>query len=129
MDIFIDPNDGNPVYMQLMNQIKHLIASNKLQPHQEIPPIRTLAKQLLINPNTVARSYRELENNGWVYKKRGAGTFIAEQSSPLSVKEKQRILTEKITSLLVESKQMNIEHQQLISMIEVVFKQLNPTKS
>lgn len=84
---------------------------------QELPPIRVLAEQLLINPNTVARAYRELESAGWVYKRRGAGTFISDKPSTLSEKERTRIIEEKIKSLLVESQQMEISVEQLIETI------------
>ena len=76
-----------------------------------------LAQQLLINPNTVARAYRELENAGWVYKKRGAGTFVSERGSPLSEAEKHRRIQERLTALLTEAHQMDIPLTTLIEML------------
>ena len=118
MDIYINQNDGVPLYLQIINQVKQLIAAKRLKVDQELPAIRVLAEQLLINPNTVARAYRELESGGWVYKRRGAGTFISDKPSPLSEKERKRIIEEKIKSLLVESQQMEISVEQLIETIE-----------
>ena len=117
MDIYINQNDGVPLYLQIINQVKQLIAAKRLKVDQELPPIRVLAEQLLINPNTVARAYRELESAGWVYKRRGAGTFISDKPSSLSEKERNRIIEEKIKSLLVESQQMEISVDQLIKNI------------
>ena len=117
MDIYINQNDGVPLYLQIINQVKQLIAAKRLKVDQELPPIRVLAEQLLINPNTVARAYRELESAGWVYKRRGAGTFISDKPSPLSGQERKRIIEEKIKSLLVESQQMEISVEQLIETI------------
>ena len=64
MQIYITANDGIPIYLQIVNQIKYLVASGRLAPGEELLPIRVLAQQLLINPNTVARAYRELEIRG-----------------------------------------------------------------
>src|SRR5437870_10189401 len=84
LQIHLSPNDGVPIYLQIVNQVKYLVASGRLQPGEELPPIRVLAEQLLINPNTVARAYRELEAAGVVTKRRTAGTYVSEQGSPLA---------------------------------------------
>jgi len=123
MDIHLNQNDGVPVYLQIINQVKHLISSNRLLIDQELPAIRVLAEQILINPNTVARAYRELEISGWLYKKRGAGTFVSGDVSPLSDSEKNRIIDEKITGLLAEARQMDISVMLLIQRIHELSKQ------
>ncbi len=117
MHIHLTQQDGVPVYLQILNQIKQLIASQRLVPRQELPAIRVLAEQLLINPNTVARAYRELENAGWVYKKRGAGTFVSEQNTPLSLKACRQIIGERISGLVTEAGHMNIPTEEVIRMI------------
>ncbi len=117
MDIYLSPHDGVPVYLQIINQVKHLVATRRLLPDREILPIRKLAEQLLINPNTVARAYRELEQTGWVYKKRGAGTYVSDNPSPLSDSERNRIIGERIDGLLSEAHQMDIPLDELIAMI------------
>ena len=66
MQIHISPNDGLPIYLQIVNQVKYLVASGRLSSGDELPPIRVLADRLIINPNTVARAYRELETAGVV---------------------------------------------------------------
>ena len=68
MQIHISANDGVPIYLQIVNQVKYLIASGRLKSEEELPPIRVLADRLLVNPNTVARAYRELETAGLVEK-------------------------------------------------------------
>ncbi len=120
MDIYISQNDGIPVYLQIVNQVKQLVAVKRLIADQELPAIRVLAEQLLINPNTVARAYRELETAGWVYKRRGSGTFISDKPSPLSEQERQRIIDEKIVSLLAEAHQMDISVEQIITRIKEI---------
>jgi DNA-binding transcriptional regulator YhcF (GntR family) len=120
LDIYLSQNDGVPVYLQIINQVKQLVATKRLVPDQELPAIRVLAEQLLINPNTVARAYRELESSGWVYKRRGAGTFISDKPSPLSQQERQRVVDEKILSLLAEAQQMEITVEQIITRIKQI---------
>ena len=67
-----------------------------------------LAERLLVNPNTVARAYRELEAAGVVEKRRTAGTYVSDQGSPLARRERMKILTERIDALLAEARQMDV---------------------
>ena len=115
MQIHISTSDGVPIYLQIVNQIKFLVASGRLAAGEELPPIRGLAEQLLINPNTVARAYRDLEAAGIVEKRRTAGTYVSDQGSPLARKERVKILTARIDALLAEARHMDIS-------IEAVFK-------
>ncbi|NLS97868.1 MAG: GntR family transcriptional regulator [Planctomycetaceae bacterium] len=118
MQIRISSNDGVPIYLQIVNQIKYLVASGRLAPGDEIPPIRALAEQLLVNPNTVARAYRELETAGVVEKRRTAGTFVADAGSKLSRRECRKILAERVDALLAEAQQMKIPTTDLVRLIE-----------
>ena len=118
MQLHISSHDGVPIYLQIVNQVKYLVASGRLEPGEELPPIRTLAEQLLINPNTVARAYRELELAGIVTKRRTAGTYVSDSASPLARRERLKIVTERIDALLVEARQMNIDTATLIELLE-----------
>ena len=117
MQIKISPTDGVPIYLQIVNQVKYLISSGRLAPGEELPPIRTLAEQLVVNPNTVARAYRELEVAGAVVKRRTAGTFVSGAPSPLARRERVRILTQRIDALLAEARQMNIPLDEVVDLI------------
>ena len=117
MQIKISPTDGVPIYLQIVNQVKYLISSGRLAPGEELPPIRTLAEQLVVNPNTVARAYRELELAGAVVKRRTAGTYVSDAGSPLARRERVRILTQRIDALLAEARQMNIPLDEVIDLI------------
>jgi GntR family transcriptional regulator len=77
-----------------------------------------LAEQLLVNPNTIARAYRELEAAGVVEKRRTAGTYVAETGSPLARKERLKLLKERIDQLLVESFQMGFELDDVLKLIQ-----------
>ena len=117
MQIHISPSDGVPIYLQIVNQVKYLVASGRLAPGAEMPPIRVLAERLLINPNTVARAYRELEVAGVVVKRRTAGTFVSDNGSPLARRERLRILTERIDALLAESRQMDFSIDETVQLL------------
>ena len=117
MQIHISPSDGVAIYLQIVNQVKYLVASGRLQPGEELPPIRVLAEQLVINPNTVARAYRELEMAGVVEKRRTAGTYVSGAGSPLARRERVKILTERVDALLAEARQMGIDLDDLIRLI------------
>jgi GntR family transcriptional regulator len=101
-----------------MQQIKYLVASGRLQPGDELPSIRALAEQLVVNPNTIARAYRELEVAGVVEKRRTAGTYIAETGSPLARKERMKQLKERVDQLLVEAFQMGFELDDVIKLMQ-----------
>lgn len=115
--LHISPHDGVPIYLQIVNQVKYLVASGRLAAGEELPPIRTLAEQLVINPNTVARAYRELEMAGVVTKRRTAGTYVSDAASPLARRERLKIITERIDALLAESRQMKIDLEELLELI------------
>jgi GntR family transcriptional regulator len=118
VQLHISSGDGVPIYLQIVNQVKYLIASGRLAAGEELPPIRVLAEKLLINPNTVARAYRELEAAGIVEKRRTAGTFVSDQGSPLARRERIKILTERINVLVAEAAQMDISLEDVMKLIE-----------
>src|SRR6476646_10050677 len=103
MRIRVSPADGVPIYLQIVNQVKYLVASGRLAAGEELPPIRTLAEQLLVNPNTVARAYRELETAGVVVKRRTAGTYVSDAASPLARRQRLKIIAERVDALLAEA--------------------------
>lgn len=118
MRIHISTNDGVPIYLQIVNQVKYLVASGRLSAGEELPPIRVLAEQLVINPNTVARAYRELEGAGVVEKRRTAGTYVADNGSRLARGERLKILAERIDALLAESRQLGVSVEDVLDLIQ-----------
>jgi GntR family transcriptional regulator len=117
VQIHISAGDGVPIYQQIVNQVKYLIASGRLEPGEEMPPIRVLAERLLVNPNTVARAYRELESAGVVEKRRTAGTYVSDAGSPLARRERLRIIAARVDALLAEARQLGISVNELVELI------------
>jgi GntR family transcriptional regulator len=117
MTFHISTGDGVPIYQQIVNQVKYLVASSTLAQGDELPPIRKLAELLLINPNTVARAYRDLEREGVVECKRGGGTHVTAQRSPLSRQEKERVLSDRADALLSEARQLNVSFDELLDLV------------
>jgi GntR family transcriptional regulator len=126
VQIHLHPNDGVPIYLQIVNQIKYLVAAGRLAAGEEIPPIRVLAQQLLVNPNTVARAYLELENAGLVTKRQGSGTYVSDQGSPLARKERRKILTQRADALLAEAGHLDVPLNELMELLRERHAMLNP---
>ena len=85
-----NPSLGVPIYLQLMEQVKHAIETGALRPGEQLPGIRPLAEELVINPNTVAKAYRELEHNGVLELRHGAGAFVSSNARGKKVTDKLR---------------------------------------
>src|SRR5580765_1624190 len=118
MDITINVTDGVPIYRQIVNQVKYLVASGLLAPGEELPPIRTLALQLKVTPNTVVRAYDELEAAGVIHKRRGAGTYVSEGQSRLADRERQRIIEQRVDALLAEAYHLNFTADELMRVLD-----------
>jgi GntR family transcriptional regulator len=117
VDIHISPQDGVPIYLQIVNQVKYLVASGRLVSGAELPAIRVLAEQLVVNPNTIARAYRELEIAGVVEKRRTAGTYVSGVGSPLARRERLKILAERIDALLAEARQLGVRTDEIVELL------------
>ena len=85
-----NPSSGVPIYLQLMEQVKHAIETGALRPGEQLPGIRPLAEELVMNPNTVAKAYRELEHQGVIELRHGAGAFVSATAQPRKSTEKVR---------------------------------------
>jgi GntR family transcriptional regulator len=117
VQLHISAQDGVPIYLQIVRQVKYLLASGRLGAGEQLPPVRKLAEQLLVNPNTVARAYRELEAAGLLQTRRGAGVFASAGGSPLARREQKRILIERIDMLLSEARQMNFALDEVLELL------------
>ncbi len=118
MDITINLADGVPIYRQIVNQVKYLVASGLIQPGEELPPIRTLALQLKVTPNTIVKAYGELETSGVIHKRRGSGTFVSEaRPQQVKLRERRRVIEQRIDALLAEAHQLNFTADDILRMV------------
>src|SRR3981081_4591621 len=85
-----NPSLGVPIYLQLMEQVKHAIETGALRPGEQLPGIRPVAEELVINPNTVAKAYRELEHEGIIELRHGAGAFVSTNAGGRKLADKLR---------------------------------------
>jgi GntR family transcriptional regulator len=85
-----NPSLGVPIYLQLMEQVKHAIETGALRPGDQLPGIRPLAEELVVNANTVAKAYRELEHEGVIELKHGAGAFVKSHAAQATLADRFR---------------------------------------
>src|SRR5918993_4952167 len=85
-----NPSSGVPIYLQLIERVKHAIATGALRPGEQLPGIRPMAEELVINPNTVAKAYRELEHEGVIELRQGAGAFVSGTAGAKKLTDKLR---------------------------------------
>ncbi len=109
MQIQINSSSDRPVYQQIIDHVKRDIALNRLKNGEKLPTVRQLAAQLAINPNTIAKAYRQLEQDGIIVTRPGAGAFITETNSTLSLSVRKKIICEDIERLIVEAVHMQID--------------------
>lgn len=128
MQIHIATHHGVPVYLQIVQQVKYLVAAGRLAAGEELPPMRTLAEQLVINPNTVARAYLELEREGVVVKRHGSGTYVSDEGSPLARRERLKILTKHADALLAEAQHMDVDFDEILALLKERRKNLKPAQ-
>jgi len=114
----IDPSNGLAIYEQVVRQVVFAIAAGALQTGDMVPSVRELARELAINPNTVARAYRQLQDDGVLQIVRGTGLAVADGASRRCQAERLKLLRRRIQQVLVEAQQSRLEHAQLRSLVE-----------
>jgi GntR family transcriptional regulator len=117
MEIRISNSDGVPVYRQIMNQVKYMVASGRLRPGQELPAIRVLAERLVINHNTVVHAYAELEKEGLIVCRHGSGSFVADEPRRSAASGSMQALSGKIDSVLSDAAHLNLDLNQVLQLI------------
>ena len=122
-------SDGVPIYQQICDQIQYRIMSGQLRVGDELPTIRGLAENLRVNPNTVARAYRELEHDGLVEKRRTTGTFVAEVPQRQTAAQRRRMVSPLIDKLIIQSRQLAIPLDELVQQIRKRDEQLTRSET
>ena len=113
-----NPSTGVPIYLQLMEQVKHAIETGALRPGEQLPGIRPLAEELVINPNTVARAYRELEHEGVIELRHGAGAFVSAGTRPKKQADRLRGAQALVTSAIERMRASGVTDDEIRRLVE-----------
>lgn len=109
----IDPDNGIPIYDQVMRQIKFAIAQGVLRPGDRIPSVRDLAKELVINPNTIARSYQGLQAEGILAANRGIGLEVAKGARAECQRQRKTLVHERLMQVILEARQSGLDEESI----------------
>jgi GntR family transcriptional regulator len=114
----IDPSNGLAIYEQVVRQVVFAVASGVLKSGDMVPSVRELARELAINPNTVARAYRQLQDDGVLMNVRGTGLAVAEGANGRCEAQRLALVRDRIQQVLIEAKQSRLELAELRELVE-----------
>ena len=113
-----NPSSAVPIYVQLMEQVKHSIETGALRPGEQLPGIRPLAEELVINPNTVAKVYRELEHEGVIELRHGAGAFVSASPRTKKLADRLRAGQTIIASVVEKLRARGVTNEEIRRLVE-----------
>ncbi len=116
MQFQIDPGGRQPIYRQLMTQVREAVARGKLAAGDRIPSVRQVSRELVVNPNTVARAYTELEREGVLHTRPGLGVFVAELKAELTKRVRKQKLVELLDQFLTESVHLGFGQDEVLQL-------------
>jgi GntR family transcriptional regulator len=117
MEFRIEPASRTPIYRQLVAQIREAVARGRLKPEERLPSVRDLSRQLVINPNTVARVYTELEREGVLNTRPGLGVFVAQPKSDLTKRARKDRLTVALDAFLTEAVHLGFAANDVLALV------------
>lgn len=118
MQLNIEPNNGIPIYEQLIRQIKYAVAEGVLMPGQIVPSVREMAKRLAVNPNTVQRAYLQLQQEQVLQSQRGRGVVVCDDAKQQCVADRQQLVAQRLSDALEEAVRSGLSEDRLRSMFE-----------
>lgn len=118
MLIRIEPSNGLAIYDQVVRQIKFAVADGALREGELAPSVRELARELAINPNTVARAYQQLQNDEVLETVRGTGLIIKKAAAARCRKDRMDLLQQRIRGALLEARQSRLEIDKVRQLVE-----------
>lgn len=125
MQFRIDNASDRPVYLQIIDQVKRDVALGRLIKEERLPTVRQLARQLVINPNTIAKAYRQLEQEGIIVTRAGAGAFVAGLDSNLSRAVRRKLICDELERIAVEAFHMQIDRQTVAEWFDNALEKFN----
>jgi GntR family transcriptional regulator len=127
MQFRIDNASDRAVYLQIIDQVKRDIALGRLAREERLPTVRQLSQQLTINPNTIAKAYRQLEQEGIIVTRAGAGAFIANLDSVLSKAVRRKLICDELERIVVEAFHMQIDKETMTDWFNTIVEKFNLT--
>jgi GntR family transcriptional regulator len=127
MQFQCDTTSRVPIYRQLIEQVRSGVARGRIQPGDRLPSVRQLSRELVVNPNTVARAYTELEREGTLITQQGRGVFVAQPRSDLTKRARQNQLEASLEQLLVEAVHLGFSAEELTTLFHKRIEQFSFT--
>jgi GntR family transcriptional regulator len=116
VEFLIDSASRSPICRQLSNQIREAVARGRLQPEERLPSVRELSRSLVVNPNTIARVYTELERDGVLNTRPGLGVFVAHPRADLTRKVRKERLQESLDRFLTEAVHLGFTAEEVLAL-------------
>lgn len=117
MLVNLDPNDGRPLYLQIMDEVRRAIVVGTLRAEDPLPSVRELSAELVVNPRTVSQAYQELEREGVIYVRRGQGTFVS-PTVRRSAGERRSLARAVAKRALLDARRNGLGVEELVTMIQ-----------
>lgn len=117
MKFVCDTASRLPIYRQLVEQVRRGVATGRLRPGERLPSVRQLSRELVVNPNTVARAYSELERDGVLHTRQGLGAFVAEPSVDTTKKSRRDRLIGCLDELLTDAVHLGFTREELLALV------------
>lgn len=118
----INPSNGIAIFEQISRQVKYAVANGALRVGDLVPSVRELATKLAVNPNTVARAYRDLQTDGFLEPLRGEGLRVTRQASERGRKHRTRLLQDRVRVVVIEAKQSGLSEDEFYRLVDEVWK-------
>ena len=128
MFVHVDPSNGLAIYDQIVRQVKFAVASDALRPGNLVPSVRELARDLTVNPNTVARAYRELQADNVLQALRGTGLEITSSAPKKCLADRASLIRGRLRSVLAEARQSGLAADEIRSLTEEELARLEPQR-
>lgn len=118
----IDPDSGTPIYLQIIDELKTAVLSGRYRDGDRVLPVRELAVQLRVNPNTVAKAYRLMQDEGLLVSRPGGGTFIAVPKAFSLRREREEAIAAQLGRLVAKAKAFDIGPERLRELLDDAWK-------
>ena len=118
--IQLNYKEARPLYEQIKESIRKMVISNAFLADEKLPSVREMASQLAVNPNALERAYQELEQDGYVYRRKDEGTFVAKENRVNEMRRRE--LMQKFDLVVRELSELSVSSNELAERVEVITK-------